>query len=606
MPQRSFGWVQDASSFEGLKAICGLFIKGSTSSIKLITETFPLLKNNGKISNEAAFKRYFDVMKGDDDNIQISYADLVGQGAGKGSRSKAPCSGLAQSVLTAQSKVTYRTQEGTVTMKKPYQSDWSTNAFLRWAVSIGLLDYNNENDSCTITELGKRLVNSENEENLKNTIGEALLSYPPVIRILSLLDNLREGQYATKFELGNKLGFIGEEGFTSYPLNIWLADYNTAPASRRDDMKANVEGTSDKYARMICGWLKKLGWVESKPRYVSANYGGKEYSAKLNTFNITIQGKNQLKKSAGFSRNPRIPKIVKFEMLATKTINVERVRARRAEILKFLTKSPHAVDQIENYLKGKNFTEANEATINNDLEGFVNIGLDLARSNGKVRLNDSIKGLDIPVVNEKQQDLNLILAKSSILEHIPNVNTKYLTLIDLAFGGQSNSKEFELLTIDLLTNELHYQGEHLGGSYKPDNVIFYHKNGAIIDNKAYSQGYTLSRHQKDEMLRYIDDNITRDKNANPTEWWKAFPEEITTFCFIFISSVFRGAIQNSLEEIANRKKVNGIAISAEVLLYLAESLKSGRISYSESFSKFALNKVLQPSDLNLDFKTVTK
>ena len=604
MPKRSFGWVQDASSFEGLQAICGLFIKGSTSSIKLLTETFPLLKNNGKISNEAAFTRYFEVLERNDDIIQISYADLVGQGAGRGPRSNAPCSGLAQSVLSAQSNVTYRTQEGTVTMKKPYQSDWSTNAFLRWAVSIGLLEYDNENDSCSITNLGKRLVNSENKEELKNTIGDALLSYPPVIRILSLLNSLGEGQYVTKFDLGNKLGFIGEEGFTSYPLNLWLADYNTAPEDRRDDMKANVEGTSDKYARMICGWLKKLGWVESKSRNVSANYGGNVYSAILNTFNITIQGKNKLRQSAGFSSNPRIPKIVKFEMLATKTIDVERVRARRAEIINLLTKKQRSIEELEQCLKNKKFTEANEAIIKNDLNGLINIGLEILSSNGKVYLKDIIIGLDIPNFNEESQDLRLLLAKSNILERIPNVRTKYLTLIDLAFGGHQQSREFELLTTDLLTNELHYSGEHLGGSYKPDIVIFYGSNGAIIDNKAYSQGYTLSRHQKDEMLRYIDDNITRDRNANPTEWWKAFPENINNYCFIFISSVFKGAIQNSIEEIANRKKINGSAISAEVLLYLAESLKSGRISYSESFSKFALNKVLKPSDLNLDFNTV--
>lgn len=604
MSEKSFGWVQDASNFEGLKAICGLFIKGSTSSTKLINETFPLLKNNGKISNEAAFTRYFEIIEGDNDSIKILYADLVGQGAGKLTRKEAPCSGLAQSVLTAQSRVTYKTSSGLVSMKKPYQSDWATGAFLKWAVSIGLLLYDNENDCCSISELGERLVNTESEQDLNDTIGDALLTYPPVIRILSLLNSLEEGQYVTKFDLGNKLGFIGEEGFTSYPLNIWLADYNTAPESRKERMKRDVEGTSDKYARMICSWLKKLGWVKLTSRNVSANYNGKVYSAILPTYNITIQGKINLRKSFGFSKNPRKPKIVKFGMLATKTLDVNRVRARRAEIIKLLTKKSMTIDEIETYLKGKEYIEANNATIKNDLKGLINIGLDLSHHNDKIKLNDPIKGLDIPVFEDKTRDKNLVLAKSTILENIPSVNAKYLTLIDLAFGGHDKSEEFELLTFDLLTNELCFLGEHLGGSSKPDNVIYYENNGAIIDNKAYSRGYTLSRHQKDEMLRYIDDNITRDKNTNTTEWWKVFPNNVTSYCFIFISSVFRGAIQNSLEEIVNRKKINGSAISAEVLLYLAESLKSGKISYSESFSKFALNKVLKPIDINLNFNEV--
>lgn len=594
MTHRTFGWVQDASDFYGLRAVCGLFVKGSDTSTHLIHDTLPLLKRNGRLDNLGVFQSYIHHIS-QTERISIPYPDLVGKGQGSGKRSEAPCSGLAQAVLTAQTSDVYITPEGLVKMKRPYQSNWSAEAFLRWAVSIGLLLYDGQTDSCTLSEIGYRLVEAREEEALYSIIGEVLLAYPPVIRILTLLEGLPEGRTYTKFELGNQLGFIGEDGFTSYPLNLWLADYNTAPESRRKGMKANVEGTSDKYARMICGWLIKLKWVNRCSQSVSAIYNGETYSAVLPTYSITLQGRNQLRYSRGFSRHPRIHKIVLYGMLGTKTIDVNRVRARRAELIKAIEK-PHSIEDLSTMLTKKGYEEANEATVQNDVAGLINIGLEVETSQGQFNLADHIHGLVIPSVVERPEDISDLVAKSRLMQEIPHVSKKYLTLIDLAVGGRDESQKFEMLTTDLLTNELEYGGKHLGGTSKPDNIIYYKQHGAIIDNKAYSKGFVLSRHQKDEMLRYLDDNATRDSSVNSTEWWNNFPLEVNSFCFLFISSFFKGAIDESISEIAQRKGVNGAALPVTVLLYMAESLKTGKISYEDSFSRFAMNRQLTRDD----------
>ena len=97
-------------------------------------------------------------------------------------------------------------------IKKPYIDDWSADGFLRWAISIGFLDYDAVYDTCTFSERGLRFVSADTAEKKKQVLGEAYLSYPPSVRILKLL---RDNGHLTKFEIGRELGFVGEDGFTS-------------------------------------------------------------------------------------------------------------------------------------------------------------------------------------------------------------------------------------------------------------------------------------------------------------------------------------------------------------------------------------------------------
>ena len=79
---------------------------------------------------------------------------------------------------------------------------------MRWAISCGLLEYVKDDDKCKITPLGEELANApDNSPAETEALTKALLSYPPVIRILSLLEAQDE---QTKFDLGSKLGFKGE------------------------------------------------------------------------------------------------------------------------------------------------------------------------------------------------------------------------------------------------------------------------------------------------------------------------------------------------------------------------------------------------------------
>jgi hypothetical protein len=180
-------------------------------------------------------------------NIRIPYTHLKGKGTPKGyTRSNTPCSGIVQAVLPGQ--------------RKEYQSDWPADSFLRWAVSIGFIDYNRENDECSLSELGYKYAQSidgcKDEEGI---LTEAFLSYPLACRIMLLLEKYN---HMTKFEIGSQLGFIGEAGFTSIPQHLILQGLSEINEPKeRNKLLSDTEGTSDKYVRTICSWLMQMGWI---------------------------------------------------------------------------------------------------------------------------------------------------------------------------------------------------------------------------------------------------------------------------------------------------------------------------------------------------------
>lgn len=238
----------------------------------------------------------------------IPYDILKGQGAMGGSKASAKCSGLAQAAVTGQQFKEYLVDDEIIKIKKPYTDDWTADGFLRWAVSLGFLDYDYSNDSCSITNLGIKFAKSKSQDDMPEILGYAYLSYPPVCRVLGLLEQFG---HMTKFEIGSKLGFTDEEGFTSFPQNIWVQAYEeTTDTDIKRNMRSDTEGSSDKYARMICGWLKEIGWVDKCPKTVTATLGGKTYKCEISSaFKITAAGlrnyqmaiRNQM--TAGFQKS---------------------------------------------------------------------------------------------------------------------------------------------------------------------------------------------------------------------------------------------------------------------------------------------------------------
>lgn len=567
---RTFGWVQDPSDFDSLYKVVSIFNKNSLIYKDLIENRI-----NELVEIRDGRERLLNALK--TNPLRLKYTDLVGTAFYP--RSSARCNGIVQATIKGQ--------------KRPFIGDWPADNFIRWAQCLGFIKYNYFDDTFEITKLGLEFSNSQEATKRNEVLEKALLSYPPAIRILSLLE---DGKIKTKFELGHNLGFVGEDGFTSLPQDILIMTLaNTDDVNEKNKLRTDTEGSSDKYARMIAKWLINLDLLKQVTKTVVAKIGDDIYKENIGqSYIITAKGIKALNKARGKSKHKRIPKNISWEMLATKGADRDYIRTRRAYIIKILIETKSlTLEEIREKLGLYDILELS-TVIRDDIEGLVSIGLNINIKNGKYYFDDDINDFVIPrIIDDNGKKSEVTIKKDELRERLDFLSHEYLSLVDLSFDSKQN-RLFEMKVVELLIKECKYEGLHLGGSRKPDGIIYTSnlKNnyGVIIDTKAYSNGYDLPISQVDEMTRYVEENNERDKIRNPNEWWKKFSRDINDFYFTFISGDFKGNINEKLERISIRTYRKGAAIAIFSLIKLANEIKAKRMNLEE-VKKIFQNKI---------------
>ncbi|MCL2386858.1 MAG: hypothetical protein FWC89_04815 [Defluviitaleaceae bacterium] len=556
---RTFGWVQDPNNFRSLCNVVAVFDYESSKHRELVDVIIPslVLTKDGQSELVAVMHKR---------PLRITYRNLVGTSFTP--RSSARCNGIIQA--------TVKGQKG-----RAFIGDWPADNYVRWAHCFGFIKYNYDDDTFEITDFGRKLTAVYNNEEALSSVEieiltKAILAYPPAIRVLSLLSV--DDVVLTKFEIGKQLGFIGEGGFGSMPQNLLIRELAMETnAKKRNEMKADWEGASDKYARMTAGWLAKLGLVRQVSKTVSVEQNGKTYSETIGqSYTITAKGLTALNRAMGKSRHPKTPKNICFEMLATKKHkDREYLRTRRALIIKHIysSKKPVSIDEIIAGLEVKNINASPEV-IRDDIAGLINIGLFIEDTPKGFVNKDAIVDFVIPVMsNVTASDIEK--SKDEMRENIKHISHEYLSLMELAYDSKQN-RFFEMKTLELLTEECGYSGMHLGGSRKPDGII-YTENlqsnfGIIVDTKAYSKGYSLSASEADKMQRYVEENKMRDEQVNPNKWWENFGNA-QAFYFMFVSGHFTGKYKEQLNRITLVTKTKGAAVAIKELLLIADRIK---------------------------------
>lgn len=260
----------------------------------------------------------------------------------------------------------------------------------------------------------------------------------------------------TKFENGCQLGFVGKAGFTSIPQNLILQGLSSATTpAERNKLLSDTEGTSDKYVRTIGAWLKSVKLVIQVPKSVTTDLGYITYTDTIpQSYRITLEGKKILKYTTGSSKFKRIDKRVMWDMLATKPSDRNYLRNRRTYLIKYLSSSYRSLNDITAHFQTKGMNEDTGA-ISDDIQGLVNIGINIGKKDNKYKIMDTIIGLDIPhsikSTNISKSDISVL--KDDIRTRLNHISHKYLVLINLEFDGSSN-RNYELQTTDLLTSEL--------------------------------------------------------------------------------------------------------------------------------------------------------
>ncbi len=560
---RTFGWVQDPSNFRSLCNVVAVFDSHSSKHRELIEVILPklVLAADGRDELIAAMKSA---------PLKIKYAHLVGTSFTP--RGASRCNGIIQAAVKGQGR--------------DFIGDWPADNFVRWAHCLGFIKYDYNGDTFSITQSGRELTgaysdNGEISDVERRIIINAILSYAPAVRVLSLLNG--EGTHLTKFEIGRQLGFVGEGGFGSMPQGILIRSLAGISNSReKNEMRNNWEGASDKYARMIASWLVKLGLVQKVSKDVTVTVGGVNYSEVIGqSYMITAQGVTALNRALGKSRHPRISKNICFEMLATKGVDREYLRTRRALIIKALSesKSKLTIDDLFAFLNKGNF-KVYKDTIRDDIGGLCNIGLDIIINDDTYRWNDQINDFVIPTLKGITPS-KVEQTKDILRSGIKHISHDYLLLLDLAYDNTQN-RLFEMKTLELLTDVCGYMGTHLGGSRKPDGVVYTNtlsdNYGVIIDTKSYSGGYNLPIGQADEMQRYVQENQRRDEQENPNKWWDNFGEDVKRFYFMFVSGHFVGKYQEQIDRISRITNTRGAAVEIRKLLLTADKMKQNGYS----------------------------
>lgn len=563
---RTFGWVQDPSNWSSLRCAVAVFCPGSAFHKQMRKTIRQLVRmDDGRQSLIAALSRR---------PLRLTYRELIGTAFTP--RATARCNGIIQAAIKGQ--------------KRDFIADWPADNFLRWAHALGFVRWHAKGDCFEATAHGIALSNTvENSDAEYRIYAEALLSYPPVARVLHLLsDAAQRGDCMTKFAIGGQLGFQGEKGFTHIDENFFVKEFALASKEGKKMMKRNWEGDADKYARMICSWMSNLKhpWARKVDKEFSVTVDGTPRTEKLTAYTLTKRGFEERKRTSGISSSPKLPKFVPYEMLCTKHAGRDFLRKRRALITQAICKKPLSIDEIKRHLASENM-QSGESAIRADLDGLNNTGLSIEKlPDGRFCCRDNIRGLRIPR-REAPTDDSIRQLMEECGERLHNIPRDFLVLVEMAFN-KKRSRMFEIKIVELLTQHCNFSGRHLGGGSRPDGAVYCKDYGVIIDAKSYADGFRISATERDKMSRYVYEAF-RHPADNTTRWWNVFPASLQKFVFLFVSGKFTGKFRAQLKALAARNEQNapGAAITAFTLLLLAEKISAKEIGRDEFRKKIS-------------------
>jgi len=551
----AYGWIQNPGKFENLQHVVQIFDSNSNQYKLLKDNLVPSLVYFSSDRSELLNK----LTKGID---TFTYSELVGGSKGKdGSSVSSSGVGRSGAVADALIQVTVPSQK----KDKPWTDNWTSDGYLRWAVSLNFIEPFGQ-DTFKITDEGLALSKAYGKEERNAILAHSFLAYPPATRILDILSHHQE-QPLTKFELGHKLGFVGEAGFTSYSNNLMQQYLRSAQrTSEFKKIKSDIEGTSDKYARMISGWLIKVGYVSMHRNPIQSKHN--TTISGFPTYTITAKGLHALKQAHGNSKNSRLPKFVMWEFFATFGKNRDYSRTRRATIVKILMKTPRkSLNTLTEELQSSGINDS-LSIIKNDILGLANCGLRISIEDNYVELKDIIKDFQIPKLNitNALKDKNLEDLKAKFLDKTV-LDPRFISLLEISRDKKQN-RAFEMITAELFNAAYHLSSIHLGGVRRPDALVYNNNFGIIVDTKAYGDGYGRNVNQEDEMVRYITENKERSQDISKNNWWSYFSKSIpkTSYYYLWVSSEFVGMFKDQLQETSRRTGVAGGALNVEQLL----------------------------------------
>ncbi len=462
---------------------------------------------------------------------------------------------------------------------------WDARCRLKAICACGLVTLDRNIQGYVLTSYGKQLQMAEKSnifyrnkrilsEEEKTIFRDGLLTNPPVIRVLELLvQERRERNFGlSKYDVGAKLGFVGDVGFTHYnPEWIVANNYNFN----------TKEGDSDKWARTILSWLMQINWVYQSEEYQLIG------DKKLSLYKVEDQVEGILRYNAR-----RIRRYVPSEMLCSDHHAFPKlVQKRRVVILDSLRQKPVTIKDLICQLL-RNEIEANEKTVRFEIISLRQAGFHIVSDGLYYRLEDNIE-LDVELelfasINEEESYLERVI-ETLVVEYESTIPSRLVdNLVRYGVDG-SKGKEFESVVAEYF-KYLGYDTSYLGqGRGRVSDVIaryidgVYAKSyGIIIDAKATDTKYSFPASDLRKMKEYIE-----------THGIELMEYKIPNHAFAFVSSDFIDDVKRPLEEIYKEKYVPGTAIKVVDLLELGDGMVKGKYKISELYNQFSTNQLFE-------------
>lgn len=160
----------------------------------------------------------------------------------------------------------------------------------------------------------------------------------------------------------------------------------------------------------------------------------------------------------------------------------------------------------------------------------------------------------------------------------------------MAFDSRKQARNFEIATAEIFSKVFGFKSSHIGSSGPfPDIVIYSNsaKFAAILDSKAYKDGYSIGVSHQNRMRDYIEQFGT----YGDASYELAF--------FNYVVSDHKSTVEKQIESIYEVTGVPGSVISARNIIHLVQQHQHKPLSHAELRHLFSQNRVV--SLLHFDF-----
>ena len=459
---------------------------------------------------------------------------------------------------------------------------WDARCRIKAICASGMVEIDRDKQGYRLTDLGKKLCNASKSNEFFRKMRlltseeieifrQGLLTNPPVISVLNILNESRKkGEGAlSKYDVGGKLGFIGDVGFTHYE-----AAFVVFSKKKFNDM----EGDADKWARTILSWLSQVGWVVKGE---SREYPGQS----LTTYTTT----NEVDKVLQYAVRSTVKYIPQEMLCSDKHPFAGIIQQRRISILKMLHKKPHmAINEMVDAMV-KLGIDTDEETLAFDIINLQQAGIQISKERSYYRLTDKIK-LDIATEQPKSIRDKVDGLEKDIEHYVTiyadSIPTRLVdNVIRYGYGGTKSAALFEM-TVDKLLSFMGYESQCFGqGHGRVADIVAKYRDpqppksyALIIDTKAYEK-YPFPAGDVRKMKEYIREHGD-----------ELYQDKIPRHAFAFISMDFTSP-DEKLQEIADDTSVSGTAIDVYTLLALSSKVSQQELSISEMYPDFTTNRL---------------